>query len=98
MRKFKCAICGYVYDEAVGIPEKGIPPGTRWEDIPDDFTCPICTAPKSVFNQIEEAAPVNNDNADKLDSDSANKIENTGAEHTNSKELDRKSTRLNSSH
>ena len=54
MRKFKCAICGYVYDEAVGIPEKGISPETSWEDISDDFTCPICTAPKSVFTQIEE--------------------------------------------
>lgn len=57
MRKFKCSICGYVYDESAGIPEKGIPPGTRWEDLPDDFVCPVCTAPKSVFKPIEEPAP-----------------------------------------
>ncbi|MCL1859196.1 MAG: rubredoxin [Oscillospiraceae bacterium] len=57
MRKFKCSICGYVYDESVGIPEKGIAPGTKWEDIPDDFTCPMCGAPKNLFELIDEAAP-----------------------------------------
>lgn len=57
MRKFKCSICGYVYDEATGIPEKDIAPGTKWEDLPDDFACPMCTAPKSVFKLLEEAAP-----------------------------------------
>lgn len=54
MRKFKCSICGFIYDESTGIPEKGIAPGTKWEDIPDDFVCPVCMAPKSVFNLIEE--------------------------------------------
>ena len=54
MQKFKCSICGYVYDEAVGIPEKGIVPGTKWDDVPSDFVCPICTAPKSVFKPFEE--------------------------------------------
>ena len=57
MQKYKCSICGYVYDESAGIPEKGIPPGTRWQDLPDDFACPICRAPKSVFNPIEEPKP-----------------------------------------
>jgi rubredoxin len=56
MRKFKCSICGYVYDESTGIPEKGIAPGTKWEDIPDSFACPVCGAPKSVFNSLEETA------------------------------------------
>jgi rubredoxin len=55
--KFKCSICGYVYDEAAGIPDKGIAPGTKWDDIPDDFACPICGAPKSVFKPVEEATP-----------------------------------------
>ncbi|MDR2719606.1 MAG: rubredoxin [Nitrososphaerota archaeon] len=55
MQKFKCSICGYVYDEAIGIPEKGIAPGTKWADVPSDFVCPICTAPKSVFKPFEEA-------------------------------------------
>jgi len=55
MHKFKCSICGYIYDEAIGIPDKGITPGTKWDDIPDDFACPICTAPKSVFRPLEES-------------------------------------------
>ena len=54
MRKFKCSICGYIYDESVGIPEKGITPGTKWEDLGEDFVCPLCRAPKSLFNQHEE--------------------------------------------
>ena len=53
MSKFKCSICGFVYDEAAGWPEKGIAPGTKWEDIPDDFVCPLCGAPKSVFEKAE---------------------------------------------
>jgi len=55
MQKFKCSICGYVYDEAAGIPEKGIASGTKWEDLPDDFACPVCAAPKSVFKPSEES-------------------------------------------
>jgi len=58
VRKFKCSICGYVYGESAGIPEKGIAPGTKWEDIPDDFKCPLCTAPKSVFRLLEESEPL----------------------------------------
>lgn len=56
MRKFICSICGYVYDEAEGIPNDGIPPGTKWENLPDDWTCPMCTAPKVMFDEdIAEA-------------------------------------------
>ncbi|MCL2707451.1 MAG: rubredoxin [Dehalococcoidia bacterium] len=55
MRKIKCSICGYVYDKPVGIQGKGVASGTKWEDIPDDFKCPRCTAPKSVFKPLEEA-------------------------------------------
>jgi len=57
MRKFKCSICGYVYEESIGMPEKGIKPGTKWEDLPDDFACPVCRAPKSVFKPLEETSP-----------------------------------------
>jgi len=57
MRKFKCSICGYVYDEAVGIPDKGVAPGTKWEGLPDGFVCPLCRAPKDVFKPLEETAP-----------------------------------------
>ena len=40
MKKYQCFFCGYVYDEAAGDPAEGIAPGTRWEDIPDDWYCP----------------------------------------------------------
>jgi rubredoxin len=68
MKKYKCSICGYIYDESIGIPEKDIVPGTKWEDLPDDFICPLCTAPKSVFILMEESASsaqvINVDNRD----------------------------------
>lgn len=57
MRKFKCSICGYTYDEAAGMPENGIAPGAKWEDIPEDFVCPLCGAPKTAFE--EERKPQN---------------------------------------
>jgi rubredoxin len=52
-RKFMCVVCGYIYDEAQGIPEEGIPAGTRFEDIPDTWTCPDCGATKADFELIE---------------------------------------------
>lgn len=52
-RKFMCVVCGYIYDEAQGIPEEGIPAGTRFEDIPDTWTCPECGATKADFELIE---------------------------------------------
>ncbi|MEG1850581.1 MAG: rubredoxin [Bacilli bacterium] len=54
MRKFKCSVCGYIYDEEKGIPEKGIMPGTKWEDLPDDWTCPWCGATKDAFKEVED--------------------------------------------
>ena len=41
--KYVCEVCGYVYDEAAGDPDNGIAPGTKWEDLPEDFVCP-CAA------------------------------------------------------
>ncbi|MCK5771138.1 MULTISPECIES: rubredoxin [Algiphilus] len=54
-RKWQCAVCGFIYDEAVGLPEDGIPPGTAWDDVPDDWMCPDCSAPKSDFDMVEVA-------------------------------------------
>jgi len=51
MKKYTCTICGYVYDEETGDPEHGIAPGTKWEDVPDDWTCPVCAAPKDQFQE-----------------------------------------------
>jgi rubredoxin/flavin reductase (DIM6/NTAB) family NADH-FMN oxidoreductase RutF len=53
LKKFQCLICGYVYDPAEGDPTKNIPPGTAFEDLPDDWTCPICGVGKSEFNLID---------------------------------------------
>jgi rubredoxin len=52
---FRCVQCGFEYDEALGWPEDGITPGTRWDDIPDDWSCPDCGAAKSDF-EMEEVA------------------------------------------
>ena len=49
----QCYFCGLIYDEALGLPDHGIPPGTRWEDIPDDWRCPNCGASKEEFDVID---------------------------------------------
>ncbi|WP_022855307.1 MULTISPECIES: rubredoxin [Thermodesulfobacterium] len=49
MKKYKCSVCGYVYDPANGDPDNGIPAGTPFESLPEDWTCPICGAAKSDF-------------------------------------------------
>ncbi len=56
MRKFVCSICGFVYDEAAGIPEAGFAAGTLWEQVPDDWRCPWCRATKSQF-RLQDASP-----------------------------------------
>lgn len=56
MEKYVCTICGFIYDEAKGIPEAGIAPGTRWEDLPENWVCPLCGATKSEFNKQGESA------------------------------------------
>ena len=50
-RQFACLYCGYVFDEVAGDPENGVAPGTRWEDIPEDWCCPMCSAEKDGFEQ-----------------------------------------------
>ena len=49
MKKYVCTVCGFVYDEAAGLPDAGIAPGTKWEDVPEDFVCPLCGAGKDLF-------------------------------------------------
>jgi rubredoxin len=53
MKRYICVFCGFIYDEAAGMPECGIAPGTPWEAVPEDWECPDCGNPKSVF-QMEE--------------------------------------------
>ena len=52
MQKYLCILCGFVYDEAEGIPDEGIAPGTRWQDVPEDWCCPDCGATKDDFEMI----------------------------------------------
>jgi len=56
VKRWECQICGFIYDEAEGLPEEGITPGTRWGDIPDDWACPDCGTAKSEFEMIELVA------------------------------------------
>ncbi|MEV1135212.1 rubredoxin [Rhodococcus coprophilus] len=52
-RLFRCLVCGFEYDEKLGWPDEGIEPGTRWEDIDEDWSCPDCGAAKADFEMIE---------------------------------------------
>ena len=52
-RKWQCMTCGFVYDEALGVPDEGIAAGTAWEDVPADWLCPECGTPKSDFEMVE---------------------------------------------
>ena len=53
VKKYMCVICGFVYDEAKGWPEDGIAPGTRWADVPVNWSCPECGARKEDFEMVE---------------------------------------------
>ena len=53
MARWECIVCGWVYDETKGWPDEGIPPGTRWEDVPADFLCPDCGVGKEDFELID---------------------------------------------
>ena len=65
-QRWECTICGFIYNEARGLPEEGIPPGTAWEEIPDDWQCPDCGVSKGEFDMM----PLSDDhevNDEKLD-------------------------------
>lgn len=51
MKQFTCDACGWVYGEAEGVPEMGIAPGTPFEDLPEDFACPLCGVGKDMFSE-----------------------------------------------
>ena len=52
-RTWMCLVCGFVYDEAEGSPDDGLAPGTRWEDVPANWSCPECGARKDDFEMVE---------------------------------------------
>lgn len=53
LKAWQCVLCGFIYNEAQGMPEHGIPAGTRWIDVPDDWMCPDCSATKADFDMVE---------------------------------------------
>lgn len=53
MDKWRCTICGWIYDPEKGDEAAGIAPGTAFESLPDDWVCPICGAPKDAFEKVE---------------------------------------------
>ena len=61
MKKYVCTACSYVYDPEKGDPETGVPAGTPWEEVPADWTCPLCGLGKEVFEAEEQ--PLSNDRA-----------------------------------
>lgn len=51
MEKYRCTVCGYLYDPGQGDPDSEISPGTSFADLPDDWVCPVCGAPKDAFEK-----------------------------------------------
>jgi rubredoxin len=54
MKKYICTVCGYIYDPEVGDPDSGVAPGTAFEDIPEDWVCPLCSVTKDDFEVYED--------------------------------------------
>ena len=54
MRKFQCTVCGYIYEPELGDPDSGIAPGTAFEDIPEDWSFPVCGVNKEDFALFED--------------------------------------------
>jgi rubredoxin len=54
MKKYKCTMCGYIYDPAVGDPDNGVEADTAFEDLPEDWVCPECGASKDQFKPVED--------------------------------------------
>ncbi len=54
MARYRCTVCGFVYDEREGLPDEGFAPGTPWAEIPDDWVCPECGAGKEDFERLDD--------------------------------------------
>lgn len=52
MKRYECQVCGYIYDPAAGDPDAGVPTGTAFEELPDDWVCPVCGVNKSQFKKM----------------------------------------------
>ncbi|MDP8255256.1 MAG: rubredoxin [Candidatus Alcyoniella australis] len=51
--KYECEICGYIFDPENGDPDNGVDPGTKFDDLPEDWVCPVCGADKDAFNPVD---------------------------------------------
>ena len=56
MKKYVCDVCGYIYDPEVGDPDNGVAAGTAFEDVPEDWVCPLCSVGKDQFSPVENAS------------------------------------------
>ncbi len=54
MKKYICLPCGYIYDPAIGDPEEGVEPGTAFQDLPEDWVCPVCGEETDQFEEVKE--------------------------------------------
>ncbi len=54
MKKYRCLACGYIYDPAIGDPDSDTPPNTAFEDLPEDWLCPVCFVGKDEFEPVED--------------------------------------------
>ena len=54
MISYVCDVCGYIYDPEEGDPESRVDPGTPWEQLPEDWICPVCGAPKDQFTPLDD--------------------------------------------
>ncbi|MEG0995059.1 MAG: rubredoxin [Bacilli bacterium] len=77
MKKFRCTICSYIYDEEKGIVEKGIAPGTKWSDLPNDWQCPLCGAPKSMFVEVIETTIISQEKEEIKTDENLNIVDNS---------------------
>ncbi|MBL4936485.1 rubredoxin [Clostridium sp. YIM B02515] len=53
MKKYVCIACGYIYDPEIGDPDNGVDAGTSWENVPEDWLCPLCGVGKDQFEEVE---------------------------------------------
>ncbi|MGD0089248.1 MAG: rubredoxin [Planctomycetota bacterium] len=56
MDRYQCQVCAHIYEPATGDPDHGIPPRTKFEDLPDDWTCPVCGSPKAMYERLAPQA------------------------------------------
>jgi rubredoxin len=57
MNRYQCQVCAHIYDPKAGDPAHGIPPGTKFEDLPEEWVCPICSSPRAMYEPMQPQNP-----------------------------------------